>query len=112
MKSENNPARYSEMSKPKTGAEADAAIAAFYKEVSEARIRHKLADVHVIVRVIVDVGNDDAAALSIAHMGAMQEAEGMCAYAFARSAETRRAAVDGNKVAGARSAAQLDLSPN
>jgi len=105
MKSEHNPARYSEMSKPRTADEVDASISAFHTELSALRIRHKLADVHVVVRVIVDRDGDDIAAFSIMHFGAIQEAEGMCAYAFANSAEARRRFVDGSKAAGQTSAA-------
>ena len=105
MTAEHNPARYSEMSKPRTGDEIDKSIEAFYEELSALRVRHKLADVHVIVRVIVDVNGDDAPAFSTMHCGSIQEAEGMCAYAFARSAEKRSQFVNGSKVAGAKSAA-------
>lgn len=105
MKAEHNPARYSEMSKPRTSDEVDKSIDAFIKDVREARIRHKIADVHVIVRVIVDRDGDEAPALATLHCGAIQEAEGMCAYAFARSAEERRKFVDWNKTTGAKSAA-------
>ena len=105
MKAEHNPGRYSEMSNPRTSEEIDTSIEAFYAELSALRIRHKLADVHVIVRVIVDRGGDDVPAFSVMHCGAIQEAEGMCAYAFANSAEMRRKFVDGSKVAGQKSAA-------
>ena len=105
MKAEHNPARYSEMSKPRTSDEIDKSIEAFYAELSGLRARHKLADVHVIVRVIVDVDGDDAPAFSTMHCGAIQEAEGMCAYAFAKSSETRSKFVNGSKIAGRASAA-------
>ena len=105
MKAEHNPARYSEMSKSRPSDEVDKSIDAFCNEVKEARIRHKIADVHVILRVLVDRDGDESPALATLHFGAIQESEGMCAYAFARSAEERRRFVDWNKTAGTKSAA-------
>ena len=100
MNTEHNPGRYSEMSKPRTSSEIDKSIEAFYAALTGLRVFHKLADVHVIVRVIVDVDGNDAPAFSTMHLGAVQEAEGMCAYAFAKSSETRSKWVNGSKVAG------------
>lgn len=106
MKTEHNPGRYSELSRPRPADEIDASIAAFTKEVLEARIRHKLADVHMVIRVVIDRDGDDAAAFSTAHLGAVQEAEGMCAYALAAAVESRSQFVNFNAKAGFNRTAQ------
>ena len=77
MQTENNPARYSEMSKPKNDADAQSDINAFFKDVKIAREKYKIADVHVIVRTIIERDGDDFPGMSSAHFGATQESEGM-----------------------------------
>jgi len=98
----NNPARYSEMSKPKNDVDAQSDINAFFEDVKIAREKYKIADVHVIVRTIVERDGNDFPGMSSTHYGATQEIEGMCAWAFARSAESRRRFVDYCKVVGAK----------
>lgn len=102
MSVEHNPARYSEMSKPRPDEDSQASINEFFADVRTAREKHKIADVHVIVRVIIERDGEEFPGMSFAHFGSVQESEGMCAWAFAQSAEARRAFVDYCKVVGAK----------
>lgn len=88
---EHLPDRYSKMCVARPVEQADAAIEAFFTEVKAARIRHQLADVHVVTRANVEQMDGEAPAMAYAHFGAIQEAEGMCAWAFGRATEQRRA---------------------
>lgn len=99
---QNNPERYSEMCAPRQRDEADAALVAFFQDVTAARLKHRIADVHVVARVVMHEGDGEVSGFASAHIGAEQEAEGMCGWAFARAAETRRDFVDHMKSQGAR----------
>ena len=103
-KAEHNPERYSALSKPMKQEDADDALNAFFGEVSAARQRHKIQDVHVIVRMMIDRETGDAPGMSSIHLGAVQESEAMCAWAFALAGEKRRAFIDNAKAEGIRGA--------
>ncbi len=98
-----NPLRYSQMCAARTQSECDAAIEAFYKDVMAIRAKHGIADVHVILRVNIvmdDCPEGELPGMASMHIGSEQEAEGMCAWAFARAGETRRNFVDRQKLHG------------
>lgn len=99
---EHNPARYRELSEPRTDDELDSSIKEFYKAVQELRVQHKLPDVHVIIKVNVKTPTGEVPAFATAHFGAMVEAESMCAYGFARAGEERKQWVDQSKENGIR----------
>lgn len=108
MPSESKPERYSEMSRPKHPDQADKDLEAFFAEVKAARIKHKIADVHVLVRVVTSDDEDaEVPGFASAHFGAVQEAEGMCAWGLARSVEDRRRFVERMGEAGIRAARKL-----
>lgn len=101
---EHNPERYSALSKPMKSEDADIALNAFFGEVSASRQRHKIQDAHIIVRITIDRENGDAPGMSSIHLGAIQESEAMCAWAFALAGEKRRTFVDNAKAEGIRGA--------
>lgn len=87
---EHNPERYSKMCVARHIDDVDASLESFFNEVKEARLRHQIADVHLITRVIIDQDSSESPALGFAHFGAVQEAESMCAWAMGRAIEERR----------------------
>lgn len=108
MPSEENPARYRELSKPRPRGEVDVSLNKFFTEVQEARVRHGIADVHVVTRMILQHEDTETAAFAIGHMGDEMQAEAMCAYAFAAAGAKRLKIVDQHKAQGVRYARAQD----
>lgn len=101
------PMRYSQMCAARSKKEVDAAIAAFYEDLEAIRLKHAIADVHVILRFIIQIYEEpdgELPAVGSMHIGAIQEAEGMCAWAYAKASEVRRDFVDSQKSQGIQSA--------
>lgn len=99
---EHNPVRYSALNLAMKRGEADDRINAFYQDLAELRVKHKLPDVHVVVRMTVETDSGgEVSAISSGHMGAVQEAEGMCAWAYAMAGERRRNHINEHKAQGA-----------
>lgn len=92
-----DPATYEALNVPLTLEEADARLNEFMEDLREIRRKHGIADVHVITRCVIKGGGP---ALGSIHLGAVQEAEGMAAWAFARAGEERRHFVNNMKSAG------------
>ena len=83
MKSHNDPKHYEELNQPFiNGKVADKAISDFMDEVSQARDKFKLADVHVLVLVPVMKGRKKAHGISSAHFGYELNAAQMCQWGY------------------------------
>jgi hypothetical protein len=77
------PATYREMNQPFAGPEAaEAAVNGFYRELYDLRVKHRLADVYVAIRVPVDYGDSEGVVHAGAHIGDPFLAEAMTAWAF------------------------------
>lgn len=85
---------YYKLSEPFADADAaNAALDAFYAELRELRKKHRLADVHCIVRIDVSYEDEDqiGSVMSHCHAGSTLWAQAMCAWALGQeSAEHRR----------------------
>lgn len=92
---EKNPGRYRDMSHPHdSAAAAREAFMRFHEEVVAARIKHRMADVHVIVMYNYRTEDgDEAQAIANAHLGNSLLAESMCAFAYGREKKERDEAI-------------------
>lgn len=83
---------YREMSEPfASSEEANTALQAFFDEVAEARIKHKITDVLLVVSCIAVTAEGEAAFVTHAHFGDEFKVESMAAYAFGRASADREA---------------------
>jgi hypothetical protein len=105
---DHSPSRYRELSEPVPRGVIDDRLQAFFKELQELRIKHKIADVHVIVRADVIVQDDLIAEAEVApvmtsgHLGDSRLAEPMTAWAFGRASAERMQEIDNVKANGIR----------
>jgi hypothetical protein len=82
---------YHECSKPfESGAVANKAAQSFFNEVYRARCRHRIADVHVVIR---DQVVKDQTVMTDFHCGSAAHSEQMTAWAFGRAQAERQAAI-------------------
>ena len=95
-----NGRRYHEFNKAVTREQSEEMLMAFFTDVAMARIKHGIADVHVVVRQTLDCEGDYVSGYSSAHLGNEFEAEAMCAWAFARSGADRARLIDTAKARG------------
>lgn len=87
-----DPALYRDLSAPFASPEdAQAALAAFWADVQEARKRHRLADVVVVVQVPVRFGEEEGVSASVSHLGNWQNKEAMLARALGDASAEREA---------------------
>lgn len=106
---ESNPMRYHELSAPVPRHLFEERLEAFFAEFKELRIKHKLADVHVVVRGTVIVQDDllqEATAIPVmtsGHFGDSTLQEPMLAWAFGRAGANRAHNIDNYKADGQRS---------
>lgn len=80
----NNPSLYRELSVPFAGPEqADAALSAFYTELYELRVKHRVQDVLIVVQASVKYPDEDEGEVcSCVHFGKDDNAENLAAYAL------------------------------
>lgn len=103
-----NPALYRELSEPISRQELEERLDGFFKEVKDLRIKHKLPDVHVIIRADVKLSGDlveetrIAAVMTSGHLGDPSLVEGMCAWAFGRASADHATGIDAIKADGRR----------
>jgi hypothetical protein len=91
MKTHNDPKHYEEMSKPfANGKLANEAINGFLDEVSRARDKFGLADVHVIVMVSIMKGKKKSHGISYAHFGYELNAAQMCEWGLSKAMSKQR----------------------
>lgn len=109
MKDTYNPTRYSQLAVARSSDDVQSRIDAFCSAVQKLRVEFGIADVHVICRMLVASEQDggEAPVIATMHMGAVQEAEAMCAFAFARSGATRQEHVNRLKLQGIKSSGVL-----
>ncbi len=81
-----DPARYRTLSEPFDSKETgQAAILAFFKDLGEIRVKHKIPDLYVVIRasVLTETKEEGIFTTSL-HYGSELEAEGMLAWALGR----------------------------
>lgn len=61
---------------------ANERLRAFFKEVSEARQKHQIADVYIVIRQNVETENGEAPGFSTMQLGDESHAMQMCSYAM------------------------------
>lgn len=90
VKRENNPEQYTRMCVARSRKDCDAALDAFFEELMAARLRNQIADVHVLIKTTIEKDGVEFPSMSYMHLGAVQEAEGMCAWGLGKATERRR----------------------
>lgn len=102
----NNPQLYRELSAPVDRAALEDRLEEFFKELMELRVKHKLPDVHVIIRADVFMGdlidNEVVPVMTAVHLGDSRMQETMTAWAFGRAGVERSREVDASKASGLR----------
>lgn len=94
-----NPAQYRDLCQPCASLDAaDAAWEAFFAEVYELRCKHRIPDVHMVVRQWVRVGEEEGVVVAHGHYGDPLQGEVMLAQALGD--ETARRAEVTARVAG------------
>jgi hypothetical protein len=82
------PATYLDLSKGfASSEEAEAALNAFWDDLYEIRVKHRIPDVHATCRIVVD-GQGDL--MTTMHAGSEMLAEAMTAWAFGRAQGDRQ----------------------
>lgn len=89
--------------------DAKLAMKCFYSEIETARERWKIADVHVLIKVMA-IGEDDElyAAMSALHLGDSALGETMCAWGLAYESELRDSSVSKHMNSGKEMAAEAN----
>lgn len=87
MPGKDNTELYVEMCKPfENGGEANTALQGFFDDLEEIRKKHRIADVHTIVKVMICNGSG----ISSMHVGDSRNGEMMCAWGLGQETEVRR----------------------
>lgn len=87
-----DPARYRKLSEPYASKEAgQAAIVAFFKDLGEIRVKHKIPDLYLVIRATVLTEDQEEGTVTTSiHFGNELEAEGMLAWALGRVQSERQ----------------------
>jgi hypothetical protein len=86
-----NPELYRKMSEPFADADgADAALKAFSEDLKIIREKHRLADVHCVVRIDIAYGGTLGQAMWQCHIGSALCAQLMCAWALGQEMAEQR----------------------
>ncbi len=94
MNGKNDPKTYRELSFPfETPELADEKLRMFFNAVEAARKEFHIMDVHVIVKININRGESEGAAMASAHFGNTLEAAQMCAWALGQEEADMRAAL-------------------
>lgn len=89
-----DPENYSKMVVPfESTEEANEALRCFYDDLAEIRKKHRIADIHAILKISVRHGDDVCQAMSAVHFGNSSDGEMMCAWALGEEMAERRATI-------------------
>jgi hypothetical protein len=98
-----DPKTYREMCVPFESADvAEKAITAFFEEVREVRIKHKMPDVLLVVSLSWMSEGEELPTMALVHNGDSNKAEGMAAFALGHESARREEATAYMRKAGAK----------
>lgn len=91
-----DPGNYRKLSDPRTIADTDAALSAFWDEFYELRNKHGLPDVYVVFRLpVIDDRGEEGVAMTRMTAGSEVYAESMIAWAFGMETAVRQERIAG-----------------